>query len=312
VQDRYVGDIGDFAKFGLLRALAGENRVGIAWYRYPDEDHNSDGSKTGYLEHPEKWRHFDPELFDRLREIVHSKRRTIAGLEGADLLPNAAFSGSLLRCNKTPAARESFRRGWYGQVLIDLSASQLVFADPDNGLRSDESFAYNDPTFWKHVPLQEARHLASGRTAVIYHHNSRFKGGHDAEIQHWLTTLGPHALAVYWRGTSNRTFFVLNPTAAHRKTLSLLEETWQGHFTLRSSDSSSPMTGQENCSDSTKTCPECQQVFRGKGWEGIDAHWKARHRNIMPYEKAWELICQGLKPSAHDPAIQRFTAPDSP
>jgi len=37
-----------------------------------------------------------------------------------------------------------------------------------------------------------------------------------------------------------------------------------------------------------KRCPECPHVFRGKGWDGIDAHWKARH--LVPYEEAWPLI----------------------
>ena len=37
------------------------------------------------------------------------------------------------------------------------------------------------------------------------------------------------------------------------------------------------------------SCPECGQVFRGT-WGGIDAHWRARHDHIIPYEKAWPLI----------------------
>jgi hypothetical protein len=39
-----------------------------------------------------------------------------------------------------------------------------------------------------------------------------------------------------------------------------------------------------------KVCPECGHRFQGHGWDGIDAHWRARHENVMPYEKAWELI----------------------
>ncbi len=39
-----------------------------------------------------------------------------------------------------------------------------------------------------------------------------------------------------------------------------------------------------------KVCPECGHVFQGKGWTGIDAHWRANHEDIMPYEEAWALI----------------------
>ena len=39
-----------------------------------------------------------------------------------------------------------------------------------------------------------------------------------------------------------------------------------------------------------KLCPECGHRFQGLGWEGIDAHWRSKHENVMPYEKARELI----------------------
>ncbi len=40
----------------------------------------------------------------------------------------------------------------------------------------------------------------------------------------------------------------------------------------------------------SKICPECGHVFRGNGWDGIDAHWRSKHEDIMPYEKAWPLL----------------------
>jgi hypothetical protein len=42
-----------------------------------------------------------------------------------------------------------------------------------------------------------------------------------------------------------------------------------------------------------KVCPECRHVFRGKGWEGIDAHWKAKHEHLLPYQEAWPRILAG-------------------
>ncbi len=29
-----------------------------------------------------------------------------------------------------------------------------------------------------------------------------------------------------------------------------------------------------------KVCPECGHVFQGNGWDGIDAHWRAKHEGI--------------------------------
>ena len=37
MQDRYVGDIGDFVKYALLRVITGESKLGVAWYLHPNE-----------------------------------------------------------------------------------------------------------------------------------------------------------------------------------------------------------------------------------------------------------------------------------
>ena len=41
------------------------------------------------------------------------------------------------------------------------------------------------------------------------------------------------------------------------------------------------------------TCPECGHVFKGNGWDGIDAHWRSKHEGVMPYEDAWPLLKSG-------------------
>jgi hypothetical protein len=43
----------------------------------------------------------------------------------------------------------------------------------------------------------------------------------------------------------------------------------------------------------TKVCPECGHEFKGNGFDGIDAHWRAKHEDVMPYEEAWPLIQSG-------------------
>jgi hypothetical protein len=46
-----------------------------------------------------------------------------------------------------------------------------------------------------------------------------------------------------------------------------------------------------------KVCPECGHVFKGNGWDGVDAHWKSKHEAVMPYEKAWPLLKSGTYPT---------------
>ena len=48
-----------------------------------------------------------------------------------------------------------------------------------------------------------------------------------------------------------------------------------------------------------KNCPECGRQFRGSGWGGIDAHWRAYHEDIMPYHEAWPIFRNGGRPSDH-------------
>ena len=43
MQNRYVGDIGDYLKLGILRALSPGYRLGVAWWLFPDEAHNGMG-----------------------------------------------------------------------------------------------------------------------------------------------------------------------------------------------------------------------------------------------------------------------------
>ena len=50
MQNRYTGDIGDFGKLGMLRALQAQDlTLGVNCYLAPDEDHNDDGKHTKYL-----------------------------------------------------------------------------------------------------------------------------------------------------------------------------------------------------------------------------------------------------------------------
>ena len=85
LQNRYVGDLGDFGKYGLLKALCGDTlKLGVNWYLIPDESHN--GKHTAYLKSTHKdstaYRSCDPELYDSLRKIVFiNKCRNVEAMD---------------------------------------------------------------------------------------------------------------------------------------------------------------------------------------------------------------------------------------
>jgi hypothetical protein len=88
MQDRYAGDLGDFSKFALTKMLHQElgGKVGIIWFRFPDESHNNDGRHTKYVSDA-KWIACDPVLVGQLQGVVRSKQRSICALENALCLP---------------------------------------------------------------------------------------------------------------------------------------------------------------------------------------------------------------------------------
>ena len=211
MQDRYVGDVGDFVKYGLLRAIRRTKRLGVAWYLHPNAGPAGDGRHTAYLQHPDKWRHLDAELFDALKELT-GDRRSVANIQQSGFLGDAVFAADRLKVAEVKARdRERWRDQWFDRIKRQLVDCNLVFADPDNGFVPDDGFKPKDLDSAKRIPLAEALALAEGRTAVIYHHNSRRPGGHLDEIRWLKQQLPAGTMAYYWRRLSNRTFFIINP-----------------------------------------------------------------------------------------------------
>ncbi|WP_366944229.1 carboxymuconolactone decarboxylase family protein [uncultured Pelagimonas sp.] len=226
MQNRYVGDIGDYVKFGLLRRLIPNRTLGVAWYLHPDEGHNSDGAHIRYLEQSETWRSFDPGLFDALQRVVASGR-SLRAIENSGLL-EAQFHSDPLIAPKGPAQRSGFRTQWFETVQTRLSACDLVFADPDNGIIDDKPDRRRDHKLSKQIPIGEVRALAKDRTAIIYHHNTRFKGGHDAEVDHWIGEIDLPTLAVRSTAYNCRTFFVVNPDEETARQVQSFCQDWSG------------------------------------------------------------------------------------
>jgi hypothetical protein len=41
-----------------------------------------------------------------------------------------------------------------------------------------------------------------------------------------------------------------------------------------------------------RRCPACGHVFRGAGWDGVEAHWSARHADLTAYLEFWDGLCE--------------------
>ena len=197
----------------------------MVWYRFPDEHHNKDGGYVDYLGEPERYSHFDPGLFSHLRSVV-SNHRTVASL-----LPALGETISFDECvdfREIPRCRRRvWRNDWFSRARDRISDCDLVFADPDNGIVDDADRRKGCAKFGKQIPLGEVRALSEGRSAIIYHHNTRRRGGHDAEVDDWLRQFDVPGIAVRAPARSPRTFFALNPDPEIRERVCVFCDRWK-------------------------------------------------------------------------------------
>jgi len=224
MQDRYAGDVGDFMKFGLLRSLiVGEPplRLGVNWYLTGDESHNADGKHIGYLDpgttHHASLRACDEDLMSRLAHVVATDR-SVATLESAGVLPagSATYQARLV-----DGTGRAVRRAWHQKALEELAGADLVFVDPDNGIRASRS----GPTAFKFAfPDELADYTARSQSLVVYHHADRSAGGVAAQVPRRLAELSagtgvdPLGAVIARRGSTR--YFLIVPAPAHRGRLS--------------------------------------------------------------------------------------------
>ncbi len=171
MQDRYVGDIGDFGKIALLRYIHEQGlSVAVNWYlaEPPASEKDADGifkQEDGKYLIPENLRVCDEALAERLTKIAKSSNRSIQSLERARLLPGAKYYHEIVPVYG--------REEWHKKALIALKSADVVFLDPDNGLlvksvgkKSARSVKY---TFYEEVEA----YLKQGQSVIVYNHRCR-------------------------------------------------------------------------------------------------------------------------------------------
>jgi hypothetical protein len=236
MQDRYVGDAGDFGKYGLLRYLSGTPastaglRLGMVWYLVHDESHNNDGRHLGYLRDP-ALRECDLELHDVLKDIVRAGERRVSLIEQRRVLPAAAFFSERLSSEgpMAPSVRMANRREWFKRALKTTQDCDLVFLDPDNGLEIPSLLPGSSKSH-KYVLMHEVEALlARGQSVLIYQHLHR-RVPHKVQVADAMSRLQrafwevPSIVAATFRRGSARTFVLLTSPAQNAMFLSRIAE----------------------------------------------------------------------------------------
>ena len=251
MQDRYVGDVGDFGKYALLRqitcddgAQAGNLQLGVVWYLFPDENHNSDGRHVAYLDR-EEFRTLDPELFDGLRGLVFEDRRNVGAVVSSRLLPESTVfvdAPTLPKGEGTlpkPNEREEHRVRWLGDCLSATEGCDLVFLDPDNGIQT-ASVSKRHPKAGKYVFWDEIQSFVDrGQSLVVYHHTNRTRPVSDqvsalsADFDGRLPAGYSLFPLVFRRGSCRVFWLVLTEDLVEpvrNRVETLLQSGWKAHF----------------------------------------------------------------------------------
>jgi hypothetical protein len=224
MQDRYAGDVGDFGKFALLRYLIGNasHRIGVIWYRFPDESHNNDGGHIDYI-NQQRFLDCDRHLCEQLQTVLNG-RRSVASLEQAGLLPsNTVYFSELLDFHLTYSSqsredkeeREARRKEWLKDANQSVFKCNVLFLDPDNGLQIASCNKINQMKSGKFAYYSEIELFARGKdVCVIYHHLNRH-GTHKAQIESKVGELRKHikpsgmVFALRYQPYSPRAYFIL-------------------------------------------------------------------------------------------------------
>jgi CBS domain-containing protein len=231
MKNQYFGDVNDFRKYGLLRALTGRGEISTAvcWMLTPD-DGRTDGQFTTYLTQPERWRHYDSELYDQLREAVAIQgRRDVRYVEEVGLLPSTRFYDELL--HDDAGSRENyFETFWQVSKGCDL-----VFFDPDNGLEV-KSKPYGKRDSCKYLYWRELeKAVASGHSVLVYQHFRRVQ--RDRFIEQMVQEIGEHTGIgiIYSFRTAHVVFFLLltdQQEAAFEGYIEDVERVWADQFSV--------------------------------------------------------------------------------
>ncbi len=171
MKDQYFGDVNDYRKYGLLHVLAEVSglSVGVCWMLTAPDD-SADGAKRKYLQAREMWRHFDPDLFDHLKQAEEGgEPRAVCRYEQCGLLPNARFYSALLQ---DPAED---RQRYFEACFAEFESCDVVFFDPDNGVEV-KSVTYGGKRSSKFVFWRElAATYENGKSLIVYQHFPRIE-----------------------------------------------------------------------------------------------------------------------------------------
>jgi len=295
MQNRWYGDKRDLVKWGVVLHLAREYKVDRIL-------------QVAYLRET-TWPQIeiDGEPLEIPKEVIQHFRR-VKNIEGLTARPRI----EVLDC--TFSDRKTYMAAALAAVAATSGKTRLFFLDPDTGLEPRKKPSLD------HVLNDEAKDIwgamRQGDVLVLYQHETNKAGQPWVEDKRgqfesalalpsgcaklaWGPKVAPDVAFFYCvknelrdsGGTGEGEDPVCRPPShipeARRGSEGAPRCRWC-QVEATSSRRLEPGTPRE--------CPEGDHVFRGKGWDGFDAHWKAKHEGVggaPSYKEVWAGLCSG-------------------
>lgn len=184
------------------------------------DDGGTDGGKLAYLKQPDRFRHFDPELFDILAHAAgEPERRRLQTIEESGAIPNATYH------NDMPPQATAERAAYIAECGAKFADADLVFFDPDNGIEALTAKLGRKAAL-KYVFLDEvATFYGDGKSVLIYQHFPMMKPKQQfvADTLARLRATTPDA-AIFTFTTAHVVFFLLiHPESPSRLAIAAME-----------------------------------------------------------------------------------------
>jgi hypothetical protein len=178
MENKYVGDISDFAKFIILKYLFNDKNIGIVWYLTPDKNEPDYSLKFKVCEK-------NLQIFDYAKTIdknlalqfnlickKDAGKFYINKLESMQTLNNVEYFNECIvgAC----IDGKNYRKQWVNKALDKIKDCEIVYLDPDYGLPFDyrisvlkslEKVSYPE----KYLTIEEIKEFILGKDVLIFH-----------------------------------------------------------------------------------------------------------------------------------------------
>ena len=248
MQDGFVGDVGDLAKYALLRAVRGLVpdakpllSLGVVWY-IPDDATIErtpwrHGRDVGYLFNDRSYREhrdLDPVLFCELKRIVCEDRTVVAVASSGLLGSDTAYWHEPVPMPEDKQARPARRREWLTAAHRVMKGRDVVFLDPDTGMahedgRAPKQLSRTDREAPRYAFIDEIEAFVDSGQSVVIYQSFHQNASRREQKASWQRRFPDHDSRI--REFGSRAFILL-PAEAHMNLIDDRLGSWSQHFAI--------------------------------------------------------------------------------